>query len=180
MLPLRPAFQRVLAARVGVRTMRTSAAARALEYPTTENMPRGTVTPGQSVDPQLGEYPAMPMQNQQFRPYSREWWDTQDRREFGETLHEQDDVLNMWSPDAYKVPGPYAARAFATALGVLGVFSWVVYHTSFQTPALRKTFPRDGLAAELGGPQVRVRTMAPCRTPACGNATTMDADKAGP
>ena len=51
-----------------------------------KDLPRGSVVPGDKVDPQLGDYPAMPFQNQQFRPYSRHWWDTQDRRQYGETV----------------------------------------------------------------------------------------------
>ena len=77
-------------------------------------------------------------------------------------LHEQDDVLNMWSPDAYKVPGPLALRHFLAAVGVISLFSLLVYKTSFQPPMMRKTFPRDGLAAELGGPQAAVREHTIC------------------
>jgi len=51
-----------------------------------KDLPRGSVVPSDKVDPQLGDYPAMPFQNQQFRPYSRHWWDTQDRRQYGETV----------------------------------------------------------------------------------------------
>ncbi|CCU98782.1 unnamed protein product [Malassezia sympodialis ATCC 42132] len=120
-------------------------------------LPKGSVVPGNQVDPQLGEYPAMPYENQQFRPYSRQWWDTQDRRNYGETLHEEDDVLNMWSPDAYKVPGPLALRHFLTAAGALALFSYGVYLTVPEAPMLRKSFPRDGLAAELGGSQAAAR-----------------------
>ena len=77
-------------------------------------------------------------------------------------VHEQDDVLNMWSPDAYKVPGPLALRHFLAAVGVISLFSLLVYKTSFQPPMMRKTFPRDGLAAELGGPQAAVREHTIC------------------
>lgn len=63
-------------------------AARAAQQPTpgSTELPKGTVEPGSQVDAQLGDYPAMPMLNQQFRPYSRHWWDTQDRRQYGETV----------------------------------------------------------------------------------------------
>ena len=71
-------------------------------------------------------------------------------------------MLNMWSPDAYKVPGPLALRHFLAAVGVISLFSLLVYKTSFQPPMMRKTFPRDGLAAELGGPQAAVREHTIC------------------
>jgi len=76
---------------------------------------------------------------------------------FSHQLHEEDDVLNMWSPDAYKVPGPLALRHFLTAAGAIALFSYGVYLTVPEAPMLRKSFPRDGLAAELGGPQAAVR-----------------------
>ena len=155
----RGVFQRIARA-IPSRCMSTTAV-RAHELPQTQvpkDLPRGTVVPGDKVDPQLGDYPAMPFQNQQFRPYSRHWWDTQDRRQYGETLHEQDDVLNMWSPDAYKTPGPLALRHFLMAVAAIGAFSLLVYKNSFQPPMMRKTFPRDGLADELGGAQAAART----------------------
>lgn len=64
----------------------------------------------------------------------------------------------MWSPDAYKTPGPLALRHFLIAVGAIGAFSTLVYATMPEPAMLRKTFPRDGLAAELGGELARVRT----------------------
>lgn len=64
----------------------------------------------------------------------------------------------MWSPDAYKTPGPLALRHFLIAVGAIGAFSTLVYATMPEPVMLRKTFPRDGLAAELGGELARVRT----------------------
>ncbi|KAL4401265.1 mitochondrial respiratory chain complex I protein [Malassezia pachydermatis] len=144
------------ASRMQTRAMSMSAVR--MQKKTQAQLPKGTIVPGSKVDPQLGDYPAMPMENQQFRPYSRHWWDTQDRRQYGETLHEQDDVLNMWSPDAYKTPGPLALRHFLTAVGLIAAFSYVVYSTVPEAPMMRKTFPRNGLADELGGPQAAARS----------------------
>ncbi|WFD27164.1 hypothetical protein MNAN1_002160 [Malassezia nana] len=152
MAPALRAVQRMPARAMSVSTVRLNSAT-----PAPSNLPKGTVVPGGQVDPQLGDYPAMPYENQQFRPYSRKWWDTQDRRNYGETLHEEDDILNMWSPDAYKVPGPLALRHFLTAAGAIALFGYGVYLTVPEPPMLRKSFPRDGLAAELGGPQAAVR-----------------------
>lgn len=65
--------------RSGVRTLVTSAARM-------QSYPRGTVVPGSKVDPQLGDYPALPREVLQWRKYSPNWWDTQDRRNYGETV----------------------------------------------------------------------------------------------
>ena len=72
--------------RAPTRAISTSALRMAQTQTPQQDLPRGTVEPGSQVDPQLGDYPAMPMHNQQFRPYSKKWWDTQDRRNFGETV----------------------------------------------------------------------------------------------
>lgn len=71
--------------RLPARAMSTTVARRA-EAPVSNDLPQGTVVPGAKVDPQLGDYPSMPMANQQFRPHSKKWWDTQDRRNYGETV----------------------------------------------------------------------------------------------
>ncbi|WFD29924.1 hypothetical protein MSPP1_000938 [Malassezia sp. CBS 17886] len=116
------------------------------------SLPRGTVTPGSRVDAQLGSYPAMPKETQQFRPHSPNWWDPQERRNYGEVLHEEDDVLNMWSPDKYKTKPTKALGDFLIAVGALASFSYVVYRMTPEPPMARKTFPRDGLSAELNAP----------------------------
>lgn len=91
-------------------------------------------------------------------------------------LHEQDDVLSMWSPDAYKTPGPVALRAFSTAVALIALASLGIYVTQPQRPAMQKvrrlavscvspvltqqTFPRNGLAEELGGEGAKVCTIS--------------------
>lgn len=44
----------------------------------------------------------------------------------------------MWSPDAYKVPGPLALRHFLIAAGVIGSFSYLLYKTMPDAPMARK------------------------------------------
>ncbi|KAI3480074.1 hypothetical protein L1887_57851 [Cichorium endivia] len=112
-------------------------------------------------DPQLGDYPDLPFVSLQQRKYSPKWWDTQEKRNFGETLHEQDDVLSVWAPDVHAVPASSALRQFIVAIGVVGVFGSIVYAATPEKPALPRTYPRDGLAAELGGEQVAVSTQPP-------------------
>lgn len=79
-----PAFR--AAPRMPMRSLSTYSARLQQVATSSGNLPKGTVVPGNQVDPQLGDYPSMPYDNQQFRPYSRQWWDTQDRRNYGETV----------------------------------------------------------------------------------------------
>ncbi|CBQ68575.1 conserved hypothetical protein [Sporisorium reilianum SRZ2] len=105
-------------------------------------------------DPQLGDYPDLPFVSQQQRKYSPKWWDPQEKRNFGETPHEQDDVLSVWAPDVHAVPAASALRQFLVAIGVVVLFGSTVYAATPEKPALPRTYPREGLATELGGEQV--------------------------
>lgn len=58
-------------------------------------------------DPNMnGNYPdptlisALPIKRQFRDPYAG-WWDPQERRNYGEPVHEDNDVLGMFSPEAY-------------------------------------------------------------------------------
>ncbi|PWY97225.1 hypothetical protein BCV70DRAFT_70189 [Testicularia cyperi] len=105
-------------------------------------------------DPQLGDYPDLPFVSNQTRKYSPKWWDPQEKRNFGETPHEQDDVLSVWAPDVHAVPAASALRQFLVAIGVVVLFGSTVYYATPERPALPRTYPRDGLGSELGGAQV--------------------------
>lgn len=70
--------------------------------------------------------------------------------------HEQDDVLSVWAPDVHAVPASSALRQFLVAIGVVVLFGSTVYAATPDKPALPRTYPRDGLATELGGEQVAV------------------------
>ncbi|TKY89607.1 hypothetical protein EX895_001392 [Sporisorium graminicola] len=105
-------------------------------------------------DPQLGDYPDLPFVSNQQRKYSPKWWDPQEKRNFGETPHEQDDVLSVWAPDVHAVPASSALRQFLIAIGVVVLFGSTVYAATPEKPALPRTYPREGLATELGGEQV--------------------------
>ena len=37
----------------------------------------------------------------QFRDPYADWWDPQERRNYGEAVHEDNDVLGVFSPEAY-------------------------------------------------------------------------------
>merc|ERR1711977_78123 len=62
---------------------------------------------GGNEDPNMnGNYPdpnltsALPVKRQFRDPYA-DWWDPQERRNYGETVHEDNDVLGVFSPEAY-------------------------------------------------------------------------------
>ncbi|PWN90586.1 hypothetical protein FA10DRAFT_267033 [Acaromyces ingoldii] len=101
-------------------------------------------------DPQLGDYPDLPPINLQTRRYDPRWWDPQEKRNFGETLHEQDDVLGVWAPDVHKTPAFSALLQILTAAGGFGAFAAVIYLSFPGRPANPRTYPREGLATELG------------------------------
>ncbi|PWO00424.1 hypothetical protein FA09DRAFT_285076, partial [Tilletiopsis washingtonensis] len=101
-------------------------------------------------DPQLGDYPDLPYQSLQRRRYDPSWWDPQEKRNFGETLHEQDDVLGVWAPDVHDVPPASAVRQFGLAALIAAAFAGVVYMSVPDRPAALRSYPRGGLAKELG------------------------------
>ncbi|KAG8778404.1 hypothetical protein FRB91_009229 [Serendipita sp. 411] len=111
-----------------------------------------TIGPGPFPDPQIGDYPQPEgVSNQMKDP--KGWWDTQYRRNFGETLHEQDEVLNMFSPDLpHANIHPRTALAQASiAFTIIGGIMVFLGYNAPQMPATRRAFPRDGLVDELGG-----------------------------
>ncbi|KAG5976922.1 hypothetical protein E4U55_007156 [Claviceps digitariae] len=107
---------------------------------------------------QNGGYINPPRIKRQFRDPHAKWWDPQERRNFGEPIHEDNDVLGIFSPYEYTwtTPGPglvMIGTFVAVFLGVIGL----VYLTYPDQP----TYPREfegGLERELGGPgAVRAR-----------------------
>lgn len=95
------------------------------------------------------------MKRQLRDPYGG-WWDQQERRNFGEPVHEDNDVLGVFSPEPYNHVSPgKAAAAFgcfvATFLGFCGVTSYFYP----DKPSVPRTFP-DGLEKELGGPNTMI------------------------
>lgn len=86
-----------------------------------------------------------------FRDPYGDWWDKQERRNFGEPVHEDNDILGVFSPEQYTHVTPGKAFAalgcfVAVFLGFSGVCSF--YYP--DKPSIPRTFP-DGLEKELGG-----------------------------
>ncbi|KAG0208542.1 hypothetical protein BGX28_000546 [Mortierella sp. GBA30] len=110
--------------------------------------------PGDKItgETQIGSYPNMPMYNQQWRDAapSAGYWDLQDRRHFGETVPEEDEVLNIFSPDVdYFSPSTGAKGLLAAAIAFLG-FGYLLSNTRPEPHFVRRGYPHDGLAEELG------------------------------
>lgn len=93
----------------------------------------------------------------QFRDPHADWWDKQERRNYGEPVHEDNDILGMFSPEEYThfKPGWGAILLGTFVAGVFtlcGVVS--VYYP--DKPSAPKEY-EGGLEKELGGPDaVRV------------------------
>ncbi|KAF9578262.1 hypothetical protein BGW38_006037 [Lunasporangiospora selenospora] len=110
--------------------------------------------PGDKItgDTQIGDYPNLPMYNQQWRSgfESAGYWDRQDRRNYGETVPEEDDVLNIWSPDVWAFPTALGVKRLLTAAAAFIGFGYFVAETRAQPHFERRTYPYDGLVDALG------------------------------
>ncbi|KJZ80069.1 hypothetical protein HIM_00783 [Hirsutella minnesotensis 3608] len=107
----------------------------------------------ETEDPGMnGGYINPPRIKRQHRDPHANWWDPQERRNFGEPVHEDNDMLGVFSPHEYTWtttrPGLIMVGTFiAVFLGVSGI----VYHYYPD----KKSYPREfegGLQRELGGP----------------------------
>lgn len=88
----------------------------------------------------------------QFRDPYGDWWDKQERRNYGEPVHEDYDQLGMFTP--YEYTWTTTGKGLAQIGMFIAAFLTVVY-TVKQTYPDRVTVPRtfeDGLERELGGP----------------------------
>lgn len=88
----------------------------------------------------------------QFRDPYGGWWDQQERRNFGEPVHEENEILGVFSPEQYThvTPGKgffHLGVFVATFLGLCGLVS--LYYP--DRPSAPRTYV-DGLEKELGGP----------------------------
>lgn len=91
------------------------------------------------------------MKRQLRDPYA-DWWDKQERRNYGEPVHEDNDILGMFSTEAYThyKPGFGAVLLGTFVASVFGLMA-VVYPFYPDKPSVPRTFP-GGLDRELGGP----------------------------
>ncbi|KAJ9121530.1 hypothetical protein QFC22_002148 [Naganishia vaughanmartiniae] len=109
-----------------------------------------SLKPGTEPDPQLDGYPELPYVSIQKR-VAKGWWDQQERKNFNETLHEQEDALSMWSPDVHAMPAGWALAQMVMAFSALAGFGYFIYLTKPERPVAKRSYPYGGLAQELGG-----------------------------
>ncbi|KAK3321921.1 NADH:ubiquinone oxidoreductase 20.1kD subunit [Apodospora peruviana] len=109
-------------------------------------------TLSEAEDPgQNGGYINPPRIKRQFRDPHSDWWDKQERRNYGEPVHEDNDILGMFSPYEYTWVSP------AKGLFQIGCFVATVLGLCFvikQTYPDQVSYPREfegGLVKELGG-----------------------------
>ncbi|QMW34124.1 hypothetical protein G4B84_009590 [Aspergillus flavus NRRL3357] len=123
------------------------------------NAPRAFFSQGRTLaaaeldDPlQNGNYQNPPRVKRAFRDPHGDWWDKQERRNFGEPVHEENEILGVFSPEQYthvtSRKGFFHLGVFvATFLGFCGLVSF--YYP--DKPSVPRTYP-EGLEKELGGP----------------------------
>ncbi|KAI8981849.1 hypothetical protein BDF20DRAFT_863590 [Mycotypha africana] len=107
-------------------------------------------------DPQIGDYPNLPRYSAQTRgPYG--WDDPQDKRNFGETLHEEDELFGVWAPDLHHYSPYKALFQFGLATAIFATFAGIVYKTYPDKPAVPRTYPYNGLTEEFGAREGDIR-----------------------
>ncbi|KAL2017190.1 hypothetical protein VTK56DRAFT_2510 [Thermocarpiscus australiensis] len=109
-----------------------------------------TLTPEEDPD-MNGGYINPPRIKRQFRDPHADWWDKQERRNFGEPVHEDHDILGMFSPYEYTWITP--GKGLMQIGAFIAVFLSVLYAVKLTYPD-RVSYPREfegGLERELGG-----------------------------
>ncbi|RCH85944.1 hypothetical protein CU098_009835, partial [Rhizopus stolonifer] len=126
-MSFRAATQRALNVRAFVSTARQPIVM-------TSVRPQSTLNTGEVVqDPQIGDYPNLPRNSLQARgPYG--WWDPQDKRNFGEPLHEEDEIMSVWAPDLHNYSPHKAAAQLALFAGVFASVAGIVYNFYPESP----------------------------------------------
>ncbi|KXN80889.1 hypothetical protein AN958_06933 [Leucoagaricus sp. SymC.cos] len=105
-----------------------------------------------SVDP-VPDYPQLPWNSRQNLP-AKGWDDMLLRRNYGDPLHEQEEVLSMWGPDIPPagLTAQSALRQLLAAFAAFATLGFVIKNYGIpERPAVPRTFPYDGLVKELGG-----------------------------
>ena len=92
-----------------------------------------------------------PRLKRQFRDPHADWWDKQERRNYGEPVHEDNDILGIFSLEEYthftlRMGMALMACAVASVFGLCAVVRFCYP----DKPSAPRTFP-GGLDAELGG-----------------------------
>ena len=100
---------------------------------------------------QNGGYINPPPIKRQFRDPYGDWTDQQERRNFGEPVHEDEDILGIFALEDYTVmTGKMGMAVWGFFLAGVGGLSFAVYSTYPDRPSAPKEY-EGGLEAELGG-----------------------------
>ncbi|KAL1925241.1 uncharacterized protein VTP21DRAFT_124 [Calcarisporiella thermophila] len=127
--------------------------------PTVAARHQSTTPTKTSSDAQIGDYPDLPWTNAQTKPVFG-WWDEQERRNYNETIHEEDEILSIWSPDLHKY-NPYKALfQLSLFFAGVGLFAYNIKESHPVSPVIPRTYPYDGLKNELGGSTVADKSLA--------------------
>ncbi|CDR42870.1 CYFA0S10e03290g1_1 [Cyberlindnera fabianii] len=97
------------------------------------------------------DYPDVPRELYYYRDPDAKWDDPQNRRNFGQPLHPDDDLLNLWSPHYYDtVSDAKALQLQFIFFGAVGAFSAIMYYFFYpERNAVPRDYP-DGLARDFG------------------------------
>ncbi|KAI4518716.1 hypothetical protein K523DRAFT_289183 [Schizophyllum commune Tattone D] len=98
---------------------------------------------------ELFETPPLPL-NKQYRA-PKGWDDPQMRRNFGDPMHEQEELVSMWGPDIPVIDPSIALRHFTIAFSIFAGIYALSCAVSPQIPAIRREYPHDGLKNAFGG-----------------------------
>ena len=100
---------------------------------------------------QNGGYVNPPRISRQHRDPYGDWWDKQERRNYGEPVHEDNDILGMFAPEEYNFyTSPQCFALVGCAVAAFCTFFGTVYLFYPDRVAVDRGF-EGGLDRELGG-----------------------------
>ncbi|ODV75071.1 uncharacterized protein CYBJADRAFT_189217 [Cyberlindnera jadinii NRRL Y-1542] len=106
---------------------------------------------GKDVPLQEDGYPYVKPELYYYRDPDAKWDDPQNRRNVGELLNPDDDILNLWAPTYYDTVSDSTAVSFQLIFFAgVGVFSAFMYFFFYpERRAVPREYP-DGLARDFG------------------------------
>jgi len=123
--------------------------------PSTPEIPRVLTGNPEIDDPGMNDgyslTQPLPIKRQFRNPYEK-WWDPQERRNFGEPVHEDEDQLGILTPYEYTAATPRKAFFLVgCAISALFGIAFTVSQIYPDKPAVPREFPDNGLEKALGG-----------------------------
>ncbi|KAH9813735.1 hypothetical protein DFH28DRAFT_1096251 [Melampsora americana] len=110
------------------------------------------------IDPQLDglHYPRIQSDSRQWRNPYAQWDDPQERCNFDEPLHAEEEMMGIWAPDVHRISPSHALLNLSIAFSVLAGIMSISSSLAPSSPVVPREFPYDGLCKELGGEDQRV------------------------